>query len=105
MSFLDDVPDVFEVVAGAVAALQLTRGTADEKPVQPPPYRPAVREKDGLIAAAGLVEAVAEHIATQVVGRQGALRAEVRVAWGYPAVPPPVPLPSVGVALRVVLFD
>ncbi len=47
--------------AGAVAALQLTRGTADEKPVQPPPYRPAVREKDGLIAAAGLVEAVAEN--------------------------------------------
>lgn len=48
-------------LAGAGAALQLTQGTASETPVKPPPYEPAVRDKDGLIAAAGLVEAVAEN--------------------------------------------
>jgi pyruvate/2-oxoglutarate dehydrogenase complex dihydrolipoamide acyltransferase (E2) component len=48
-------------LAGAGAALQLTRGTATETPIKPPPYEPATRDKDGLIAAAGLVEAVAEN--------------------------------------------
>ena len=48
-------------LAGAVAALQLTRGTATEAPIKPPPYEPATRDKDGLIAAAGLIEAVAEN--------------------------------------------
>jgi multidrug efflux pump subunit AcrA (membrane-fusion protein) len=47
--------------AGAVAALQLTRGTATEATIKPPPYEPATRDKDGLIAAAGLIEAVAEN--------------------------------------------
>ena len=48
-------------LAGAVAALQLTRGTANETPIKPPPYEPATRDKDGLIAAAGLIEAAAEN--------------------------------------------
>ena len=48
-------------LAGSIAAWQLTRGTAAEKPVTPPPYEPATREKDGLISAAGLVEASAEN--------------------------------------------
>jgi hypothetical protein len=48
-------------LAGAVAAWQLTRGTANEAPIKPPPYEPATRDKDGLIAAAGLIEAVAEN--------------------------------------------
>ncbi|MEY4034359.1 MAG: hypothetical protein RL492_1553 [Verrucomicrobiota bacterium] len=48
-------------IAGAAAALQLTRGTASETPTLPPAYAPATRDKDGLIAAAGLVEAVAEN--------------------------------------------
>ncbi len=48
-------------LAGAAAALQLTQGTATETPMLPPAYAPAVREKDGLIAAAGLVEAAAEN--------------------------------------------
>jgi RND family efflux transporter MFP subunit len=48
-------------LAGAGAALQLTRGTASETPTLPPAYAPATRDKDGLIAAAGLVEAVAEN--------------------------------------------
>ena len=34
-----------------------------------------------------------------------ALRVEVRGAMAMPAVPPPVPLPSVGIALHVVLFE
>ena len=34
-----------------------------------------------------------------------AVRVEVRNAWTLPPVPPPVPLPSVGVAFRVVLFE
>ena len=34
-----------------------------------------------------------------------ALRVEVRGAIALPAVPPPVPLPRVGVALHVVLFE
>lgn len=33
------------------------------------------------------------------------LRVEVRGAMALPAVPPPVPLPQVGVALHVVLFE
>jgi hypothetical protein len=40
--------------------------------------------------------------------RQGfdpTVRVEVRNAWALPPVPPPVPLPSVGVAFRVVLYD
>src|ERR687897_645434 len=37
-----------------------------------------------VIGEALLVEALAEHIARQVVGRQGALRAEVRVVARYP---------------------
>jgi len=37
-----------------------------------------------VIGEALLVEALAEHIARQVVGRQGALRAEVRVRARYP---------------------
>jgi GTP cyclohydrolase I/GTP cyclohydrolase-4 len=37
-----------------------------------------------VIGEALLVEALAEHIATQVVGRQGALRAEVHVRARYP---------------------
>jgi len=48
-------------LAGAGAALQLTQGTASEVPIKPPPYEPAKRDKDGQIAAAGLVEAVAEN--------------------------------------------
>jgi HlyD family secretion protein len=48
-------------LAGAVAAWQLTRGTANEAPIKPPPYEPAIRDKDGLIAAAGLIEAAAEN--------------------------------------------
>ncbi|MEY3492318.1 MAG: hypothetical protein RL309_1446 [Verrucomicrobiota bacterium] len=48
-------------LAGAVAALQLTRGTANETAIKPPPYEPATRDKDGLIAAAGLIEAAAEN--------------------------------------------
>lgn len=48
-------------IAGAAAALQLTRGTASETPTLPPAYAPATRDKDGLIAAAGLVEAAAEN--------------------------------------------
>ncbi len=48
-------------LAGAIAAFQLTRGTSSEAPVNPPPYTPAVRDKDGLISAAGLVEASAEN--------------------------------------------
>jgi hypothetical protein len=34
-----------------------------------------------------------------------ALRVEVREAFTLPAVPPPVPLPSASIALRVVLFE
>ena len=37
-------------IAGAAAALQLTRGTATETPTTPPAYPPATRDKDGLIA-------------------------------------------------------
>jgi RND family efflux transporter MFP subunit len=48
-------------LAGAVSAWQLTRGTANEAPIKPPPYEPATRDKDGLIAAAGLIEAAAEN--------------------------------------------
>lgn len=48
-------------LAGSIAAWQLTRGTAAERPVNPPPYEPAIRDKDGLISAAGLVEASAEN--------------------------------------------
>ena len=48
-------------LAGSIAALQLTRGTATEKPITPPPYEPAIRDKDGLISAAGLVEAAAKN--------------------------------------------
>jgi RND family efflux transporter MFP subunit len=48
-------------LAGAVAAWRLTRGTANEAPIKPPPYEPAIRDKDGLIAAAGLIEAAAEN--------------------------------------------
>ena len=48
-------------LAGSIAAWQLTRGTSSEKPITPPPYEPAIRDKDGLISAAGLVEASAEN--------------------------------------------
>lgn len=48
-------------LAGTVAAIQLTQGTANEVPIKPPPYEPATRDKDGLIAAAGLIEAAAEN--------------------------------------------
>ncbi len=48
-------------LAGSIAAWQLTRGTSSEKPITPPPYEPAIRDKDGLISAAGLVEAAAEN--------------------------------------------
>ncbi len=48
-------------LAGSIAAWQLTRGTSSEKPITPPPYEPAIRDKDGLISAAGLVEAASEN--------------------------------------------
>lgn len=48
-------------IAGAVAAFQLTRGTASEVSVKPPPYEPATRDKNGLISAAGLVESMSEN--------------------------------------------
>ena len=48
-------------IAGAIAAFQLTRGTATEPAIKPPPYEPAVRDKNGLISAAGLVESLSEN--------------------------------------------
>lgn len=52
---------VILALAGAIAAFQLTSGTASEVPVKPPLYEPASRDKNGLISAAGLVEALAEN--------------------------------------------
>lgn len=52
---------IIVAIAGAVAAFQLTRGTASEVAIKPPPYEPAIRDKNGLISAAGLVEALAEN--------------------------------------------
>lgn len=48
-------------LAGAGAAIQLASTAGHSPPITPPPYQPAVRAKDGLISAAGLVEAVAEN--------------------------------------------
>ncbi len=48
-------------LVGAAAAVQLAL-KANEKPAAtPPPYQPAKRDRDGLLSAAGLVEAVAEN--------------------------------------------
>ena len=52
---------IIVAIAGAIAAFQLTRGTASEVAIKPPPYEPAVRDKNGLISAAGLVEALEEN--------------------------------------------
>lgn len=48
-------------LAGVLAAGQLASTAAENPPTSPPPFQPAVREKDGLLSAAGLVEAVAEN--------------------------------------------
>ena len=48
-------------LAGAAAAIQLASTAGHAPPVAPPPYQPAVRAKEGLISAAGLVESVAEN--------------------------------------------
>ncbi len=48
-------------VAGAVAATQLALQANQQPPAAPPTYQPAVRDKDGLLAASGLVESVAEN--------------------------------------------
>ena len=48
-------------LAGAVAATQLALQANQEPPAAPPTYQPAVRDKDGLLAASGLVESVAEN--------------------------------------------
>lgn len=47
--------------AGAIAAIQLASTAGHTPPITPPPYQPAVRAKEGLLSAAGLVEAVAEN--------------------------------------------
>jgi len=52
---------IIVAIAGAIAAFQLTRGTASEVAIKPPPYEPAVRDKNGLISAAGLVESMSEN--------------------------------------------
>ena len=52
---------IIVAIAGAIAAFQLTHGTASEVAIKPPPYEPAVRDKNGLISAAGLVESLAEN--------------------------------------------
>jgi len=48
-------------LAGALAATQLAATSAENPTVTPPPYQPPAREKDGLLSASGLVEAVAEN--------------------------------------------
>lgn len=48
-------------LAGAAAAIQLASTAGHAPPVSPPPYQPAVRAKEGLISAAGLVESTAEN--------------------------------------------
>jgi multidrug efflux pump subunit AcrA (membrane-fusion protein) len=48
-------------LAGAIAATQLAATSAENPTVTPPPYQPPAREKDGLLSASGLVEAVAEN--------------------------------------------
>jgi HlyD family secretion protein len=48
-------------LAGAAAATQLALQANQKPPASPPTYQPAVRDKDGLLAASGLVEAVAEN--------------------------------------------
>ena len=48
-------------LAGAVAATQLALQANQQPPAAPPTYQPAVRDKDGLLAASGLVESVAEN--------------------------------------------
>lgn len=41
--------------AGAIAAIQLASNAGHTPPITPPPYQPAVRAKEGLLSAAGLV--------------------------------------------------
>jgi RND family efflux transporter MFP subunit len=48
-------------LGGVLAATQLASTAAENPAVSPPPYQPAVRDKDGLLSASGLVEAVAEN--------------------------------------------
>jgi RND family efflux transporter MFP subunit len=48
-------------LAGVLAATQLASTAAEGPSTAPPPFQPAVREKDGLLSASGLVEAVAEN--------------------------------------------
>jgi len=48
-------------LAGAAAATQLALQANQQPPASPPTYQPAVRDKDGLLAASGLVESVAEN--------------------------------------------
>jgi len=52
---------ILVAIAGSIAAFQLTQGTASEVPVKAPPYEPAIRDKNGLISAAGLVESMSEN--------------------------------------------
>jgi HlyD family secretion protein len=66
-------------LAGSIAAWQLTRGTSSEKPITPPPYEPALRDKDGLISAAGLVEAAAENTLVGVPNSGTVLAVHVKV--------------------------
>lgn len=62
-------------LAGAGAAVQLAASSAERPAATPPPYQPAVRDKDGLLSASGLVEAVAEN--TLVGAPFGGVVAEV----------------------------
>ena len=48
-------------LAGVLAAAQLASTAAENPETSPPPFQPAARDKDGLLSAAGLVEAVAEN--------------------------------------------
>lgn len=48
-------------LAGVLAATQLASTAAENPVAAPPPFQPAVRDKDGLLSASGLVEAVAEN--------------------------------------------
>lgn len=69
-------------LAGAAAATQLASTAGQASPVIPPPYQPAVRAKDGLLSAAGLVEAVAEN--TLVGSPVSGIVAEVGVKVSAP---------------------
>ena len=68
---------ILVAIAGSIAAFQLTQGTASEVPVKAPPYEPAIRDKNGLISAAGLVESMSEN--TSLGSAYSGIASEVNV--------------------------